>query len=1063
MSGSDQPVEKVLAALHERAKELTCLYAVDEALSRADASHDEVLRQICDLLPAGWQYPEICSARVEVEDGSFAGTDFAETPWLLTADIIVEGDPAGRVTVAYREARPEADEGPFLREERRLINAIAERIGTFLLQRRLREALQEIDRAIDGAESGDKPGWQVILDFLRRTDERLLARVTRRMINHLSRIGVPEAEPLLREFVSGGGPEEPVGDSNVPSRRRAPTDLGRLADRTFELGIRHCSEAEIVSRIGGWIEEDKASFALSALANPASDLTGVSDALERFHASGINEEALPTALRRELRVSLLRRLFTSDLDFLGMATDVVEVANLRDLTQRTIHHAASRGKLGGKAAGLFLAERVLRQAAASEPRLADVKTPRTWYVASDCLLAFIDFNNLEDLYERKYMPIEDVRREYPHIIQLLKNSRFPPSVIRGLSAALDDLGEGPIIVRSSSLLEDSSGAAFSGKYKSLFLANQGSKQERLEAVTDAIAEVYASVFGPDPIQYRAERGLLDFHEEMGIQIQKVVGRRVGRYFFPAFAGVVFSRNEFRWSPRIRREDGLIRMVPGLGTRAVDRVSDDYSVLVSPGQPGLRVNATVDEVVRYSPRSMDVIDLETHAFETVPVTRLMRECGDDYPAVRELISMVEPDHVRRPGALEPEWDEDEFVVTFEGLLAAGSFVPRVRALLAVLEERLGRPVDLEFAHDGEDLYLLQCRAQSYREDYVPAAIPRNLPRDRVLFSANRFVSNGRVGDITHIVYVDGEQYAALSDRAELLSVARVVGKLNQLLPKRQFILVGPGRWGSRGDIRLGVSTTYSDISNTAALLEVARQKGGYVPELSFGTHFFQDLVEADIRYLPLYPDEAGNRFNEGFLRRARNLLPEILPEHADLADVIRVIDVPDQTEGQILRILLNADLDEAVGLFDAPVPATSGGQVAEPPPIRPAEEHWRWRLRMAERIASQLDPERFGVRAIYVLGSTKNATAGPASDIDLIVHVDETHAGRDELAAWLEGWSLSLAEDNFMRTGYRVEQMLDVHYVTDRDIERRTSFAAKIGAVTDAARPLKMKKPGPQHS
>ncbi|MBK6678651.1 MAG: hypothetical protein IPG53_00820 [Ignavibacteriales bacterium] len=98
--------------------------------------------------------------------------------------------------------------------------------------------------------------------------------------------------------------------------------------------------------------------------------------------------------------------------------------------------------------------------------------------------------------------------------------------------ALDDFGDRPIIVRSSSLLEDQVGSAFSGKYKSLFLANQGSKPERLSALMDAIAEVYASTFGPDPIEYRTERGLIDFHEEMGIMIMEVVGTRVGDYFFP---------------------------------------------------------------------------------------------------------------------------------------------------------------------------------------------------------------------------------------------------------------------------------------------------------------------------------------------------------------------------------------------------------------------------------------------------------------------------------------------------------------------------------------------------
>ena len=189
------------------------------------------------------------------------------------------------------------------------------------------------------------------------------------------------------------------------------------------------------------------------------------------------------------------------------------------------------------------------------------KDTYTWYITTDAITEFLQYNNLEELNEQKYKDLQEVRIEYPNIVQLVKNSQLPPEIVRSLSVALDDLGDVPIIVRSSSTLEDQIGSAFSGKYKSLFLANTGTKKERLEALIDAILEVYASVYSPDPIQYRAERGLLDVHEEMGIMIQQVVGKRVGRYFFPLFSGVAFSNNEYRWSPRIRREDGLLRIVP----------------------------------------------------------------------------------------------------------------------------------------------------------------------------------------------------------------------------------------------------------------------------------------------------------------------------------------------------------------------------------------------------------------------------------------------------------------------------------------------------------------------
>ena len=173
--------------------------------------------------------------------------------------------------------------------------------------------------------------------------------------------------------------------------------------------------------------------------------------------------------------------------------------------------------------------------------------------------------------------------------------------------------------------------AFSGKYRSLFLANTGTREERLEALIDAVCEVYASVFGPDPIQYRAERGLLDFVEEMGIIIQKVVGRQVGKYFFPAFAGVAFSNNEFRWSPRLRREDGIVRMVTGLGTRAVDRMGDDFPFMMSPGQPNLRVNVTPDQVAHYAQSPWTSSTWRPGRFETLEVRACSGRPGGLPPA------------------------------------------------------------------------------------------------------------------------------------------------------------------------------------------------------------------------------------------------------------------------------------------------------------------------------------------------------------------------------------------------------------------------------------------------
>ncbi|MEW6406994.1 MAG: PEP/pyruvate-binding domain-containing protein, partial [Chloroflexota bacterium] len=400
-------------------------------------------------------------------------------------------------------------------------------------------------------------------------------------------------------------------------------------------------------------------------------------------------------------------------------------------------------------------------------------------------------------------------------------------------------------------------------------------------------------------------------------IQEVVGTRIGHYYFPAFAGVAFSNNEFPWSSRIKRGDGLVRIVPGLGTRAVDRVGDDYPVLAAPGQPGLRVNVSLDEIVRYSPQKIDVINLESSLFETVSIQTLLKEYGREYPCIQQVVSVISQDHLEQPRALRINFEQDNLVVTFEELLSKTDFLEQIRTILNELQDKFQRPIDIEFAHDGTDFYLLQCRSQSFQEDSNPALIPRGIPKERIVFSANRYISNGTVANITHVVYVDSQEYGDLSNYQDLLDVGRVVGRLNKLLPKRRFILIGPGRWGSRGDRKLGVQVTYSDINNASMLIEIARKRGDYMPDPSFGTHFFQDLVEASIRYLPLYPDDFGIVFNDAFLTASENILADVLPEFVHLLKVVKVIDIPSSTDGLVLQVYMNADTEEAIAILTEP--------------------------------------------------------------------------------------------------------------------------------------------------
>ncbi len=1056
MTGN-KPLEQLISELKERAKELNCLYEVQEVLNKPMLSNEEICKNLIRVIPPGWQYPEICKVKLSCFGNTYTSDNFVETDWYIQSDIVVQDLVAGEITVYYTEERPASDEGPFLKEERKLIDTIAERCALFMLHQKLKAVFEQ--KIVPSKDQ--KSEWWVILDMLKQTDPKLLIRLSRRMINYLCWTGVEEANRMLEYF-------SPAFKSNVtmltevnsPYQKQPDSDLLSVSYQIFELAAKHISEREIIQHIQKWTKEDRSGFLAEILENMGSSLSDINAAIERYHHLAPHMLELSKPREKNFKVSLIRRLLTDQSDFLHIAKNHIKIDSFFALMQHIIYPAGSHGQLGGKSSGLFLADHILKEIENSDQSAGKIKVPKTWYLTSDGLLSFMSYNNLEEVMEQKYKDIAQVRQEYPYVVHVFKNALFPPEMLKGITMALDDFGEVPLVVRSSSLLEDRVGSVFAGKYKSLFIANQGDKETRLMALLDAIAEVYASTFGPDPIEYRAEYGLLDYREEMGIMIQEVVGKKTGNYFFPAFAGVAFSHNDFRWSSRIKSEDGLIRLVPGLGTRAVDRLSDDYPMLISPGQPDLKVNVTIDEIVRYSPKYMDVINLTSGQFETIEVELLLKRYGREYPAISRVVSILKQDFIQPARPLGMNFNDDCFVVNFEGLIKRTQFVQEVKNMLDILKEKYQHPVDIEFAHDGQDFYLLQCRSQSSGLNYKPADIPANLPAEDVVFTALKHIPNGAISNITHVVYVDPIQYGQISKHEELIQVGHAIGRLNAILPKKQFILMGPGRWGSRGDIKLGVSVTYSEIKNTAMLIEIARKTNDYVPDLSFGTHFFQDLVEANIKYLPLYPDDRGIHFNEEFFLQTPNALESLLPDMKHLAKVIKVIDLPSTCNQRVLEVLMNSERSMAVARL-VNTDASQPMEMITEKVVKTTESkdlHWQWRQQSAEKLAVSLDADKFGVLAIYLFGSVKNGTAGPGSDIDLLIHIQNTPEQQANLEAWLDGWSQSLSQMNHLRTGVnKTDGLLDVHFVTDEDIANRTSYAIKIGAVTDAARPIWVRK------
>jgi pyruvate, water dikinase len=1054
MTQTYQELNLLLSNLKERAKELNCLYEIETILQDKDLKLPMLFKKVCGAIPQGWQFSELCCSRVTFGGLVVTSQSFVKTKWTQASPLVVNEVVAGTIEVFYLREQFGVNRKIFLPEEQKLLNAICEKVGRYISYRKLEESVGSQEKSEELSHSDNSRDWKIVLELLQSTDLPLYLSISRKMMNHLCWIGIKKAKKLLGHFYEEGEYKQGAHHSNSPIAKKEINSIIKIGNDTFTIAEKTLSPQEITHKIKKWIKEDKISYLIRTLENQGSSLTDIQSAITRYYFQEKME--LPEYITTNINVTAIYRLFTDQLEFISIAKNYLDITDFYNLIKNLVHAGDSCGKIGGKSAGIFLAQAIIKKNH-SHPELKDwVKTPRSWYVTSDVMQRFLSYNNLMEVFDQKYKEIEQVKEEYPNIVQIFKNSHFPPEIAKGLYHVIESVGTKPIIVRSSSLLEDRVGAAFAGKYKSLFLANQGTKKERLFALKDAIAEIYASTFNTDPIEYRKERGFLDFREEMAIIIMEVVGKKVGKYFFPSFAGVAFSENHQRWSPRIKREDGLVRLVPGLGTRAVDRVSDDYPILIAPGKKDLRVNITMEEQIRYSPVKIDLINMETNQFETHNLKDILHECGEDYPEISNLISVKSGDSIVEKPHISMDFQTDNTIVTFNKLFSKTDFLPKIHSLLKLLQKKMGTPVDIEFAFDGDDFYLLQCRGQNNSVENSPAPIPQDLKKTSILFSAEKYIANGFLQDLSHIVYVNPDEYSNIETIEGLKTVGRIVGELNKILPKKKFILMGPGRWGSRGDIKLGVNVGYSDINNTCLLIEIARKKGNYTPDLSFGTHFFQDLVEASIKYLPLYPDETNVAFNEPFLTRSKNILADLLPQYKEFENVIRVIDVEEQTVDRTLNVAMNGELNQALAYFTPKNKGISQTNRGIKYATDYTDDHGDWRMNATLQMSTLCNYDAWGVVQLYIFGSTNNGNAGPSSDIDLLVHFRGDETQEKLVRQWFEGWSQSLSHANFRRTGYKTEGLLDLHFITDEDIKNKTTYAIMIGAVSNPAHPLPKK-------
>ncbi len=620
----------------------------------------------------------------------------------------------------------------------------------------------------------------------------------------------------------------------------------------------------------------------------------------------------------EIKVVLIKRLMSDQLPFIGVAKRVLTIDDLRRIYSGLI----GTGKIGGKAAGMYLAWRILQEVDERYGRAA-INIPDSYFIGTDVLYEFFLMNKLEHYMNQKYRSVREIRSEYPRIVEDFMASSLPDYLVVQIREVVESLGDSPLIVRSSSLLEDNFGFSFAGKYNSYFCANQGTPEENLAQVLEAIRRVYASSVNPDALLYRKKHDLIDYDERMAILLQRVTGRWHGRYFYPDMAGVGFSENPFCWTPEIRRGEGFLRLVAGMGTRAVDRVAQDYPRLIPLSHPELRPETTVEGQRNFAQRYMEVVDREQNGIVTVPVREALLSNSATLPLVASIdtgTSMlpIQPDTMI--GA------DDHIVMTFDGLTQDATFIEFMREILQHLEIIYQGPVNLEYSlmvgENGEStsnqrnyqLYILECRPLNERLEPKKKPEPEIDDTKRQLFRMPTLLPSGEVDAIDYLVFVDPESYYDIEDEDQRNQIAETITALNDILPAGRFGLIGPGRWGSL-DSRLSVPITYSDICNTSLLVEISPPYTP-APELAYGTEFFEGVRETGILVLGIQPMPRGGSMDWEFLRHSPNLLTHYVPWAADWADCVRVIDL-NAAAGSSLRLVIDEETNEAIACFDEP--------------------------------------------------------------------------------------------------------------------------------------------------
>jgi hypothetical protein len=337
--------------------------------------------------------------------------------------------------------------------------------------------------------------------------------------------------------------------------------------------------------------------------------------------------------------------------------------------------------------------------------------------------------------------------------------------------------------------------------------------------------------------------------------------------------------------------GMLRLVFGLGTRAVNRVSGDYARIVPLDFPEKGPPVKYGDEIKFSQHKTDVLDLHDNRLKEVPIGELTNY---DLKTDKNIFFSVDTANLNRLRELGYAYDTIPQILDFKKLLTETGFTEFIRTALATLTTAYGHHIDIEFTvnfYPNSDFRfnLLQCRPLQTKGLGRTLKIP-HLEKEQIFFSSAGDFMGGNVRlSFDYAVFVKIEEYLALSDR-DKYQAARLIGIINKKLKDNTVLLVGPGRWGTTTP-SLGVPVHFSELCNMAAICEVSYPKAGIVPELSFGSHFFQDIVESDIFYVAIFDGEKGILFVPEQILTLKNLFHQIVPGEKKWSSLIHIAETP----------------------------------------------------------------------------------------------------------------------------------------------------------------------------